>query len=222
MTTMTVIDWPRLLLGDEKATFLVEVIVRIAVVYLILTVAMRVMGKRMATQATRNELAALVSLAGGVGPSIQDGKNGLLAPMVVAIVVVGIHRALAAMAKDHGRFERLTQGATTALVENGVFDMRALRRVTLSRLRLMERLRAAGIKNLGEVQRAYLEIDGEFTVVRAVEPRPGLSLVPEWDLELRAVQEKAEGKTVCARCGHDATARRCERCGRTEREPAVL
>ncbi|HEY0742788.1 MAG TPA: hypothetical protein VGD40_15065 [Chryseosolibacter sp.] len=56
-------DWERILLGEVPPAFLLEIVLRIIVVYLILTVAMRILGKRMAAQLTRNELAAMVSLA---------------------------------------------------------------------------------------------------------------------------------------------------------------
>lgn len=65
-------------------------------------------------------------------------------------------------------------------------------------------------------------LDGNFTIVRAVEPRLRLSLVPEHDQELRELEEKGAGKNACSRCGHDAEGPRCDGCGRTRHEPAVL
>src|SRR4051794_17099270 len=60
-------DWLRILVGEVPATYFIELIIRAAVVYLILMVSMRLMGKRMSSQLSRNELAALVSLAAAVG-----------------------------------------------------------------------------------------------------------------------------------------------------------
>jgi uncharacterized membrane protein YcaP (DUF421 family) len=220
-------DYGRLLLGRVPWSFTIEVVLRIAVIYLILVVAMRLMGKRMASLTTRNELAALVALAGGIGPAIQDPKQGLLPPMIVCSVIVGIQRTIAVLTKNHGRFERATQGSMSTLVTGGTLDMGALRDVALSRQRVIAYLRSEGITSLGAVDRLYLEINGSFTVVRADEPRPGLSLVPPWDEDFRREQRAADGAIVCSRCGYVADKderreRRCDECGSWSWEAPVL
>ncbi|QJW89539.1 hypothetical protein HNV11_09185 [Spirosoma taeanense] len=60
-------DWVRILIGEVPGTYFIEIVIRIAFVYLLLSVSMRLMGKRMAAQMNRNELAAQVSLAAAIG-----------------------------------------------------------------------------------------------------------------------------------------------------------
>jgi uncharacterized membrane protein YcaP (DUF421 family) len=73
-------DLERLVRGATPWTFSLEVIVRIVVLYAILLIALRLMGRRMSTQLTRNELLALVCLAAAIGPAIQ-APTGLLPPL---------------------------------------------------------------------------------------------------------------------------------------------
>ncbi|MDB4941588.1 MAG: hypothetical protein JWP97_1122 [Labilithrix sp.] len=222
-------DFRRIFVGDVPWVFAVEVVVRIAILYVVLLVAMRLMGKRMATQTTRNELASIVSLAGAMGPAMQDPRNGILPSLIIVGVVVALQRLLAHISQRHGRFERLTQGAVTTLVEDGVICWDALRKTSLSRQRVLSALREAGVENLGAVDRVYLEINGAFTIAKAPDPRPGLSLVPTWDEELARDQERARDKAACRRCGALADAKggkppekeKCERCGAAEWEAAV-
>jgi len=47
-----------------------------------------------------------------------------------------------------------------------------------------------------------MEPSGDFTLVEAKEPRPGLSLIPPWDGEYRAQQPKAPETQVCSNCGN--------------------
>jgi uncharacterized membrane protein YcaP (DUF421 family) len=216
------LDYGRILLGRVPWTFAIEVVLRMAFIYLLLLVSLRLMGKRMASQMVRNELAALVALAGGVGPAVQDPKNGLVPAVAVAVVVVGVQRLVARLTKNHGAFEHLTQGDLSNLVERGTINMKALRSVALSRQRVIAHLRAAGMTNLGSVDRMYLEINGAFTIISAARPRPGLSLLPEWDSDLRSAQPTAGDAVVCSRCGqllHDS-GDRCS-CGESARERAV-
>jgi len=149
-----------------------------------------------------------------------------LPAIVIAAVVVGIQRTMAAVTQRRGRLERAAQGDMTILVTDGAFEMRALHRVSVSGQRLIAKLRAAQITNLGAVARVYLELSGAFSVVRASEPHPGLSLVPRWDEDMRREQRAVQGVMVCARCGRwvppPGEGRRCEACGATMGEQAVI
>lgn len=61
----------RLLIGDGPWAFLVEVIPRAVVMYLLLLVAMRLMGKRVAAQLSITELAVILMLGAAIGVPIR-------------------------------------------------------------------------------------------------------------------------------------------------------
>jgi uncharacterized membrane protein YcaP (DUF421 family) len=61
---------------------------------------------------------------------------------------------------------RLAYPRTLPLVRHGQFLMRSLRRQFLSPEEVMSKLRQQGIAHLREVRHAYLESDGEISVVR--------------------------------------------------------
>lgn len=221
------LDFGRILFGHLPWTFAVELVIRMTFVYVLLLVAMRLMGKRMASQATRNELAALVSLAAAVGPAIQDPQTGLLPAAIIAAVVIGVQRGVAILGRQRVAFEKLTQDAMTVIIDDGVLDVVALRGLGLSRERVMAQLRASQITNLGAVQRMYFEMNGAFTVVRSSDPRPGLSSLPSWDGDQRSRQRAAEDSCACTACGFVApdivdVPFRCQRCCGRQRERAVL
>lgn len=83
-------DWMRILLGGVPWIFLIEVIIRVVILYLLLVVSMRIMGKRMSAIISRNEMIAMVSLAAAVGLPMQEPSNGLLPPIIIAVVVIGV------------------------------------------------------------------------------------------------------------------------------------
>jgi len=86
-------DWMRVFVGEVPASFYLEIIIRMAVVYALLIVSMRLLGKRMASQLTRNELAAMVSLAAAIGVPILAPDRGILPAIIIAIVVIAVTRA---------------------------------------------------------------------------------------------------------------------------------
>jgi uncharacterized membrane protein YcaP (DUF421 family) len=194
-------DFGRMAFGGLPASFILEAIVRFIVLYLTLVTAFRLMGRRMSSQLTRNELMALVSLAAAIGPALQDPEQGLLPPLLVAALVTVIQRSLANLSFRSHRFEDLAEGRVARLVEDGHLVKRALRESQVSRERLFAELRREGVTTLGAVERVYFEPDGSFSVVRAQDAAPGLSLVPAWDSELVEREPKDPERQACAECG---------------------
>src|SRR5687768_15678962 len=88
-------DWKRLLIGQETPWwFLFEVMLRIGLIYVVLMVAMRLMGKRMAAQMTVSEVAVIVTLGAAVGLPMQAPDRGMLPALVILAVAVIFQRGL--------------------------------------------------------------------------------------------------------------------------------
>ncbi|GAB3502486.1 DUF421 domain-containing protein [Spirosoma knui] len=194
-------DWMRILMGEVPGEYLIEIVIRITFVYLLLMVSMRLMGKRMAAQLSRNELAAQVSLAAAIGMPILAPDRGLLPAVVVALVIVAIQHLVSTLAYKNQKFEAITQDNISVLVENSVMHLESMQKVRITRERLMEQLRSAGMEHLGQVKRLYIEASGSFTLIANEEPRPGLSIIPEIDPDFRDAQKKAPDLFVCHTCG---------------------
>ena len=116
-------DLHRILLGTSPAATYLEIILRVAFVYLLLVVCMRLMGKRMASHLTRNELIALTSLAAAAGLPILSFDKGLIPAIVVALVVVLGQRTISTLSCLFPRFERATQGNMDYLLKDGVLKL---------------------------------------------------------------------------------------------------
>lgn len=219
-------DYLRILMGDVPWSFLLETAIRLVLMYLLLLVGLRLMGKRMAGQVSRTELAGLVSLAVGIGIPLLSADRGLLAPVVIAAVVVVGHRLVTRWAARRPSAEHLLQGRLVSVVADGVLQLPVMEQVVLSQERLFAQLRGESLEHLGQVRRLYMEANGTFSLVEAEEPQPGLSLIPGWDEGFRQEQPTAPGKFACLRCGQVAEAPQapptpCPHCGAQQWEPAV-
>jgi len=113
--------------------------------------------------------------------------------------------------------EYLTQGDLQIVVRNGVLDLDAMARTKLSAPQLFASLRAAQIQQLGEVKRAYMEANGEFSIFRQEPPKPGLSVLPRKDKAIWQAEPTNATLKACLRCGHteptNAQPAQCPRCG---------
>ena len=88
---------------------------------------------------------------------------------------------------------------------------------TLSDSELFQQLRENGVSQLGEIEGAYLEADGALTVFKAKVPRPGLPIVPPWEIE--PPEELRPGEVsepvACRQCGTigGSDSHACSYCG---------
>jgi uncharacterized membrane protein YcaP (DUF421 family) len=220
-------EMPRFWLGDTPLVFLVEVALRMLVLYGVLVLSLRLMGRRMSSQLTRNELLALVALAAGIGPAVQDPDQGLIAPLIIAVWVVVVQRGLAFLTFRSRRFDALANGNAEVLIHDGRLQLQALHRNAISRERVFAELRSHGLLQLGAVERLYIEPDGSFSLVRGPDGRPGLSIVPAWDPTLADEQTRDPRMRACACCGalrskEDRDDERCADCHKQDWKPAVV
>jgi uncharacterized membrane protein YcaP (DUF421 family) len=220
-------DWERILTGGVSAGFYFELAFRAAYLFILILICMRALGKRMAAQLSRNDMAALVTLAAAIGVPMIGFDRGLLPSTIIALVMLGLSRLFALQNAKHHSAQRLVTGKTSSLVNDGIIDAREMRRCRMSRERLFAQLRSQHIVQLGQVKRAYLETTGSFSVIPEKRPKAGLLVLPSADDAFVIQQVGYTDKTICLECGtiaplsvgtgNDA----CPNCGQREYTQAV-
>lgn len=195
-------DWMRIFMGGSPAIFLVEVIIRVSVIYLLLVGTMRIMGKRMSAMISRNEMIAMVSLAAAIGLPMQDPQNGLLPAFIIAGVVIGVQRIISTQTLGSPNFETTMVGNINALVQDGRLELKNMWRSKISRERMLTEIRVNGLNNLGKVQRVFLEANGAFTIYLFNKEREGLCILPDWDKAFIQEMTVADGSFACGSCGN--------------------
>lgn len=217
-------DWLRILIGEVPGSFYIEILIRAAAVYLILVGSMRLMGRRMASQLSRNEMAAMISLAAAIGVPILDASRGLLPAVIIALVVIFVQRIISYWAAKNEKFEGISQGIADTLVENSVLQLENMQNSRVARALLFAQLRSEGLTHLGTVKRLYMEANGSFTLIKQPKPQPGLSILPEWDTDFISFQQQAPGQLVCHLCGNpqsEPARGACSNCGNDDWVAAI-
>jgi uncharacterized membrane protein YcaP (DUF421 family) len=224
---ITITDIQRILFGQVTGYFFLEAIFRILVIYLLLVVSMRLMGKRLSSQLSRNEMAAISSLAAAIGIPLMNPDRGILPAVIIAIIIIIFQVLVARRAAANRKFESLTQDRLEVLAEDGKMNPEVMLHTRISRERIFAQLRSANITHLGMVNRLYFEASGSFTVLQAAEAKPGLSVLPEWDKELANDLLSPVTTEVCYHCGEQDGEKSgdgkkiCKHCGHTEWVAAV-
>jgi len=222
-------DYMRILFGDAPFEFLIEVVIRILVVYILLLVGMRLMGRRMEAMITRNENIALVTLAAAGGIALLAPDRGILPPVVVVLVVVSIQHIIAIVTMKDAKKEQIILDDFSPLVKDGQFQLKEMVQSRITQPRIVAELRSKEIVNLGTVQRVYMEANGAFSILTYEEkkPRKGLCVLPMDDEDFRNEFDFEDNAYACRHCGNvqesmNAENEKCADCGKSIWEKAIV
>jgi len=221
-------DLQRILIGEIPPMFFVELIFRAAILYIVLILGMRLMGKRMASQIGRNEMAAVVSLAAAVGIPLMNPDRGLLPGILIVLVIVIFTVIISKISSRNETFEAITQDDLSVLLTDGVMDLAAMKKNRVTRERLFSQLRMLQKTHLGTVKRVYMEANGLFSIVDEHESIPGLSIIPHTDQEFFLKKLTETDNFACNNCGKIGEGliasawTHCKNCGAVDWKNAVL
>jgi uncharacterized membrane protein YcaP (DUF421 family) len=151
----------------QPSTSLVEIVVRVVVLYAALVLMVRVAGKREIGQLAPLDLLAMLLLSETVSPALTAEDDSLPAALTAAATLLALTAALGRLAFHFRRIERWIDGRPVELVREGKLLEAAARSERVTRQELDSALRRGGLDTLAEVRRAVVEPNGEITVVPA-------------------------------------------------------
>jgi uncharacterized membrane protein YcaP (DUF421 family) len=175
-------EFDRIFFGDLTVEFVLEIVLRTAVMYLYTLTLVRVLGKRGLGQLSPFELVIIVALGSAVGDPMFYVDVPLAHGIIVITAVVALERVLVKLTERNKGVERLIESVPVLLVRDGVLLVDALHQEDLSQSEVFMELREKGVEFLGEVRRAYLEPSGHISVFKEKTPvTKGVSVLPDED-----------------------------------------
>ena len=144
---------------------------RSIILYIIVLIVMRFMGKREIGQLQPFELAISIMIAdlatipmSEIGIPIFNGIIPILGLLLMHIIISGINlKSIKA--------REIICGKPRILIYRGKIDEKALKKERFTINELQERLRGNNVFNLGDVEYAILETNGEVTIIEKPEKR---------------------------------------------------
>lgn len=201
-------DMQRIFFGDYTPLYFAEVAFRIAVIYAYTLLMIRWIGARGVAQLSMVELLLVIALGSAVGDALFYDDVPLLVAMWVITLVVVINKVLDKLIVRSERIGRAIDGRPLEVVRDGVLVCGGLADRDLGPGEVKAMLRREGVANLGEVARAYVEINGGLSVFRNRPARPGLAIVPPREIAPPTpLTDIAPGASACCTgCGHVTSA----------------
>ena len=155
---------------------MINIFVRVLIIYILVLIVMGLMGKRELGQMQPFELVIAIMIAdlasvpmADTGIPITNGIIPILALLLVQLVISIIN-----LKSINGR--KIICGKPSILVYRGKIDEKVMKKEKFTVNELQERLRQNNIFNIGDVEYAILETSGQVTVIQKPEKR---NTIPE-------------------------------------------
>jgi uncharacterized membrane protein YcaP (DUF421 family) len=166
MDPVTPFDWQRLFIGHQPPLFLLEIVLRVVLIYSFAVFMLRFMGKRGQRQMTPFELLVVIALGSATGDSMFYPEVPVLYAWLIIFIIVFLNWLLDELQVRFKRVNVFLEGEPRLLVHEGKILRKNLAKEHLRRDELLALLREQQIKNLGEVHYAFLEQTGYIGVIR--------------------------------------------------------
>ena len=159
--------------------------VRSIIIYIIVLIVMRLMGKREIGQLQPFELVISIMIADLASIPMTDPGVPIFNGIVPILGLLAMHLVITVLNLKSVNIRKFTCGKPTILIYRGRIDEDAMRKERFTVSELQERLRGKDVFYLGDVEYAILETNGEISVIQKPEKRnttpEDFNITPEYE-----------------------------------------
>lgn len=151
---------------------MLTIFMRALILYIVVVVFMRLMGKRQIGQMQPYEIVITLLVADVVAAPMQDPAISLVEGIVPMIALFVCHNLISFLCVKSRKLRKIFCGKTSTLIRNGAINEKELTKLNLSVEELMEALRAKDAFSLEDVYCATMETNGKLSVMLQNNTRP--------------------------------------------------
>lgn len=147
-------------------------IIRTVILYLLIIVGIRLMGKRQIGELEPSELVLSLLIADLAAVPMQDFDIPLIMGAIPIITLLCLSTILSVLTVKSIRFRAVLCGRPSIVIQNGEILIHEMRKNRFTVDELMEELRTMGINDLTRVKYAVLETTGRVSVLLYAQEQP--------------------------------------------------
>ncbi|MFZ2236516.1 MAG: YetF domain-containing protein [Dokdonella sp.] len=164
-TNFDPLNWQRLLLGLAPPLYLVEILLRIVMLFLVLLLVVRLLGKREHQSLSPMQQMLMIALGSAAGDVMLYPEISIAYAALVLVGVTVLTIGLENLANRSRALRDYLESRPRVLVCDGRVDHDALRIERTTERELFASLRGAGAVALAQVDIAVLEVTGAISVI---------------------------------------------------------
>ena len=142
-----------------------ETVIRVGLIYLVILVGMRLLGKRELSQLTPLELVTLMLIPEIVSQSMIGEDFSITNGVIGITTLFSLVFVTSLLKQKSTRVERILEGAPALLVERGRFLEEGLNKERITPDEVFGEMHKSGLEYLEQVKWAILETDGKISIV---------------------------------------------------------
>ena len=148
---------------------LIVTIMRTVIMYIFVTLGIRLMGKRQIGDMQPNELVVTLLISEIAAIPLQDLSQPVLNGIIAIFILVILEIIVSVLALKSHKIRKLLSGQSVVIIKNGVVDQNAMKKVRMTVLDLIELLRGQNVFDISTVAFAVLEVNGDLSVLLKTE-----------------------------------------------------
>ena len=147
-------------------------ITRTIVLYIFVTLGIRLMGKRQIGEMQPNELVITLLISEIAAIPLQDTSQPILNGVVAIFMLVILEIIISVITMKSLYVRKNMNGKSAVIIKNGVIDQNMMRQVRMTVLDLVELLRGQNVFDISTVAYAVLEVNGNLSVLLKSSEQP--------------------------------------------------
>jgi len=144
---------------------MISTVIRTAIMYLFVTLGIRLMGKRQIGDMQPNELVVTLLISEIAAIPLQDTSQPVLNGIIAIFMLVIIEIIISVLSMKNIYIRKLLSGKSVVIIKNGEVDQSAMKKVRMTVLDLIELLRGQNVFDISNVAYAVLEVNGNLSVL---------------------------------------------------------
>ena len=143
---------------------MLPLLVRGLIMYLVVTVGVRFMGKRQIGELQPTELVITILLSDIASQPLVNGETPILQSILLLIFLISLELLSSVIAIKSRAFRLLVQGHSVMIINKGKVDQRRLKELRYSVDDVIEAMRLKDCFDISQIDYAYVETNGELSI----------------------------------------------------------
>lgn len=147
-------------------------ITRTIILYIFVTLGIRLMGKRQIGEMQPNELVVTLLISEIAAIPLQDTSQPILNGVAAIFMLVILEILISVISMKSLFMRKIMNGKSAVIIKNGVIDQQMMKSVRMTVLDLVELLRGQDVFDISTVAFAVLEVNGNLSVLLKSSEQP--------------------------------------------------
>lgn len=146
--------------------------IRAAIIYVVIIIAVRLMGKRQVGELKPHELVITILISAIAVIPLEENSMPLANCLVPIMLFVSLEIIMSVISMKSLWFRNLLQGRPIFIIRQGKLDQKKLKQLRLTMDDVVDALRQKDIFDISQVEDAVIETNGSISVLQKAEYQP--------------------------------------------------